>query len=1128
MLMKQLTLLLAFVSLMGGTLNAQSWNFIGSTTGYNASEVDIEITPNGQLYMAYIDTDNGSRITVRTWTNNAWQLVGTAGFGTNSSFDLQLVLTSETNPAVAVKCMYSTYEVLEIYKWSGTAWQYQGFGDPIWTFHSDDYSLRANTAGQLFLTFFNRTQDFTQGLITVNLATLTQLGGDLDQGNAGNNLTSWIGTGNNATVIHEENDIGDYLPFEQYSGSAWDSGNGNTLSNIDGASKMKAEKGLYATHLSCMWINTNSTPQLKFKAYSSGTTFGTELVVQSSTTLTDFDFDTQNDDAFVFYRSGTTCYFKQISTLLSPTISTITSGTALAPATATSLAAETYYGVHVIAYVSGGKCLVKEYDQAANIEDYDILEMCEGTYFNNGGDLAVYCLDPNYSHANMTMTCTSQNTAIVPQSAINVTSSADYLNWYVTVSNTNDVTAPTTVDLLWTLFENGVQIGTVLTPLTIDPSPTIQFTFPNTTICENGGVVPLANKALPHGGTWSGTGVQNNIFDPSYTPVSVATNVTLTYSKTNVYGCSATDVIDITVVPAPVLTVTATSADCNSSNGAASVTIAEGQSPYDIYWSSGSTQTSVTNLASGQYFLSVTDDNGCLSTQSVLIGTNGITQTAAVTDVTCASLSNGAVNLTIGGGNGPFTYSWSNGVTTQDLSNVPAGPYEVSVTDQDGCVSTSSYFVTQPQAIIVDDIVVTPATCSANDGDATVHYLGGTQPYTYAWFDGQGTSLGNTTNSYPNAGAGAYSLHVTDNNGCTLNTDVMVSNDNGPLIAIDTVITSSCSNDGAIQLINISGNAQDFLWSNGATTQNISNLAPGMYNVEATSANGCTTMLNVQVGATPPIPVEICLVTVDTLTNTNLVVWEKPLTNGIASFNIYRETSQAGLYQLIGNVPYANESIYNDIVASPSVRSWRYKISSVDDCGVESTISEHHKTIHLVINLGLGSDINLSWDSYEGFAFPDFVIKRHTNVDNWQTITTMPTNLFTYTDTPPTTDGLVYLVTIDPPATCTSTKSLNQDFNSARSNKDNRLQSITASVNELLAANLGVFPNPTSGTLTLENSTSHAVTASIFDASGRLLTTITVPSGSLQTDVSALADGMYQIVFTSGDARASQKLTITH
>jgi trimeric autotransporter adhesin len=1128
--MKHLFTLSTFLLLFCAA-NAQSWNFIGSSIGYNASEIDIEITPNGQLYMAYIDTDNGSKATVRKWVNNSWQLVGTAGISSTNCFDIQLVVSNEDFPAVAMKHITTigstNYQFLEIYRWSGAAWATQGTGGYPHTYHSMDYSLRANTAGTLFLTFYNLDyQTHDEGMITVNLSTQQQVGGTANYWNEDiYAVSSYAETGNDVKVAICELADMDY-GSNLYSNNAgsWE---GPSFNWGDELTKLKVEKG-YATSNYCMVYST-STPNLKFRALTPAGVAGTEYTIPTSTAVTDFDFDTYGDNAYVFYRNNATCYFKQVGGTMAPAATTITSGTLLAPANATSLAAETHYGVHVIAYISSGKCLVKEYDQEANIEDYDIFEMCEGTSFNNGGDPALFCLDPNFAHENMTMTCVSQNTAVLPQSAISIAPSADHLYWYLNITTTNDVTASTIVDLEWTLFENGIEVGSLFTPVTINPSPNIQFVFPNTTICENAGPVNLTNKAVPAGGTWSGPAVQNNTLYPGYNNVSVPTTGMLTYTKTNIYGCTASDAISVTVVPNPVLSVTTTSADCNESNGSASVSISEGQNPYNIYWSSGSTQSSVTSLTSGQYYLSVTDNNGCHSTQPVLIGTNGISQSAAVTDVTCAGLSNGGINLTVAGGSGPFTYAWSNGATTQDLSNVIAGPYEVSVTDADGCISTSSYTVEQPQAIIVNSLTIdAPTTCGDNDGGAMLSSLGGTLPYTYAWYDDQGTNLGTTTATISNLEAGMYTAAVTDGNGCTLTTAVLISNGNGPVIAIDTIITSSCSNDGAIGLTNISNNAQTFSWSNGATTQNISGLAPGTYVVEAAGENGCVTVLSAEVGSTPPIAVEICLVTVDTLTNTNLVVWEKPVTNGIESFNIYRETSQAGLYQLIGNVPYTDESLYNDPVASPSVRSWRYKISSVDACGVESEISEHHKTIHLVINLGIAPDINLSWDSYEGFNFPEFVIKRYTDVDGWQTIQTMPTNLFTYTDTPPTTDGLVYLVTIDPPATCTSTRSTAQDFNSARSNKDNRFRTQDASIDEILATNMHVYPNPAAGIVTIENNNSHEVNAQIFDAAGRLLTSIAVPFGSIQTDLSFLADGMYQIVFTTKEARASQKLTIAH
>ncbi len=806
---------------------------------------------------------------------------------------------------------------------------------------------------------------------------------------------------------------------------------------------------------------------------------------------------------------------------------TLTFGTALAPADAASLATETHYGVHVIAYVSAGKCYVKEYDVEANIEDYDILNMCEGTSFNNGGDYAVYCLDPNFDHSNMTMTCTSQNTAVIPQSGVSVTGGGLY--WGVNIANTNDVASTTVVDLLWELYENGNPdpVGTLSTPVTVYANPTIAFNFPTTDFCENNSQLSLIGKATPPGGTWSGAGVNGNAFHPMAFNPNPAQNTYLIYSRTSPQGCTAKDSILVTINQTPDLTVNINDADCGEANGGASVTISGGASPYDTYWSNGSTFTSVEDLSPGQYFVNVTDNNGCSSTGAAMIGSDGITLSGTTTNVNCNGGTTGAINMTVTG-TGPFTYNWSNGATTEDISGLPAGPYEVEVTDNGGCVSTASFTVFEPAALNLSNVTMVNPSCEDTDGSITVTYTGGESPYTYSWLDGDGNPIGSNSATLSSVGAGFYTSEVTDDNGCSVSFPVMLSNSNGPVIVIDTVSPSSCIGDGYIEVLDAFGEVEEYNWSTGGTTQGIYNLMPGTYMVVATNANGCSSVLSATVEPTQPQAVEICLVTVDTNTNTNLVVWVKPETNAIDHFNIYRETSQAGLYQLAGSVDYDDESLFNDLVASPSVRSWRYKISAVDDCGVESELSENHKTIHLVINLGLGDDINLSWDTYEGFAFPEFVVRRHTNLDDWQTIQTMPTTLFTYTDTPPTTEGLMYLVTILPPVTCSTSKSA-QDFNSSRSNKDNRLAlGGVNSLNELLAVGMQIFPNPSNGTVNIENKTGVTVEASIYDASGRLLKTITVAPGSTQADLSELANGIYQVVFSGENATATQKLTIQH
>lgn len=1124
---KLLTLLLISTSTFSFS---QGWNFIGSTTGIaNASEVDIEVTPGGNLYAAAL---NSGVVTVYKWSpvTSSWvSMSGATVPGTTSGLDLLVI--GETTPVFAVKSNQGAIpnQFLYIYKFNGSSWVFQTMGPGGYNSinYNHQYSLKSNSTGQLILTFYNVNDQATgysplNALITVNMATQTVLGGaspNLEQTSATGVLASHV-DGNTAYVIHEEADMSDYIPFDiSVNGAAYTN---NTLDNSDGASKMLIDKNNGATAISSVWAVPYSTFPLKYRAYTGGS-FGTQVNISTGANVFDFDFDTYNSDSYVFYKT-TSCFFKKVTGTASPTISTISSGASLAPATATCLRTEvSAYGVYVIAYIDGGKFYVKEYNQLANIEDYDLFAMCESSVFNNSASNSVYCLDPNFSQQGLTMTCISQNVGIIPNSAITVLG-AGTLNFSLHISTTNDVSSPTIVDLQFELFDNGVSCGTMLIPITVNPKPVINFTNPTNAVCENANPINLNNWATPPGGTWAGPGIQNNTFYPSYPS---ATNIQLNYIKTNQFGCTAASQLPFTINQTPDLSVTTDSSDCNQSNGTASVAITNGQAPYTIYWSNGSTQSSASYLAPGQYIVSVTDANGCLSTATSMISSLGLSQTGTATGALCYGTATGAIQVTTNGGTAPLVYSWSNGATTEDISNLAGGPYELTITDASGCVSTATYLVSEPQLMMFGTPTVTQPSCLASNGQITTTFTGGTAPFTYAWMDAQLNNLNVNSPTITNIGAGTYYCTVTDANNCMFTTTALVSNNSGPTLAIDTIIPASCSNDGQIQLTVISGNPTAYQWTNGATTQNVTNLSAGDYSVSVTGASGCITVLGGTVESTLPDPVDICLVTVDSTTNTNLVVWEKPVTTGIDHFNIYRETSQAGLYQLAGSVLYTDESVYNDLVASPNVRSWRYKLSTVDACGNESALSPSHKTIHLVISQGLGSNINLFWDSYEGFNYSTFLLRRHTDADGWTPITSMPNNLFTYTDQSPTTDGLWYEVTVDAPSLCSSTK-MAQDFNTTRSNRDNRLSTggTPNSVSELLNQAVNIWPNPTSGVLHIDNSSSQLIQAQILDQTGRVISSTSLVPGQTKIDCGKLATGMYQIELQSLGAKTLKRFVI--
>lgn len=1130
--MNYMKLLLGLVVLFFAlNTNAQAWKFIGSATGIgDGTEVDMEISNSGTLFIAYIDALNSNKITVKKWNEatQAWVGVGTAGIGDANVTGLQLTVMSNDYPAIAAKTTYLGVDFIEIYKFNGTSWIYQAIGSGGYneTDHSYGFSLKASGTN-LFLTFYNADEQSTGysqlGLITVNMISQTVFGGsgaNLEQTNAQGVLSSCI-EGNNAYVIHNEIDNSDYIPLDvSINGGAY---TGFTMSAFDGASKMKIHKGGSSSLLyNTFWIDKYSPFNLKFRSFN-GSSLGTELAV-TTTQILDFDFDNYNNEVYVFYKSSSSCFYRKIATPMSPTITTITSGTALAPANSTSLCTEVYQNIKVIAYISSGKVYVKEQDGVANIEDYDLFQFCEGTAFNNNGDLAIYNLDPNFSHANLSMTCTTQNAAVIPQSAISITGNGT--QYYLNITGTNDVSQTTIVDLQWTLLENNISIGTLITPVTIFPKPTITFNLPGTAICENDNPVFLIGKATPLGGTWFGPGISGNFFHPSFFNPSPVVNTYAHYTRTSAQGCTSVDSILITINQTPDLSVFVNNAACNQANGSASVSITGGAPTYDIYWSNGASISSTTNLLPGQYFVNVTDNNGCKAVGVAAVGSSGISLSATTTPVDCFGDATGGINLSVTGLNGPFTYAWSNGATTQDINNLMAGPYEVVVTDNTGCVSTASYTVLQPSAITLNSTNIIAPSCSSTNGSITVNYTGGNAPFTYSWENSQGNTIG-TNNATLNAiGAGYYTSILVDNAGCTSVNAIAISNANGPVIAMDTIIASDCTNNGAIDVIDVSSNVVSYEWNNGATTQDLSGIGAGIYAVEATANNGCSTVLSAEVEATLPLATSICLVTVDTTTNTNLVVWEKPISNGIDHFNIYRETSQAGLYQIVAEVPYTDESIYNDLVASPSVRSWRYKISSVDACGVESAISTNHKTIHLVINQGLGNAYNLSWDSYEGFNYSSFKIFRYTNLDSWNLIATMPTNLFSYTDTPPTEDELTYIVVVDAPQICSTTKA--QDFNTTRSNKDRGALSSATGLEEKLDQQVAIYPMPNNGKFYINNTTIDALFIELVDETGRSITTFTCPSGIQEKAFEDLANGVYYLNITQNEAITRKQIIIQH
>ncbi|MEO8151221.1 MAG: gliding motility-associated C-terminal domain-containing protein [Bacteroidia bacterium] len=281
-------------------------------------------------------------------------------------------------------------------------------------------------------------------------------------------------------------------------------------------------------------------------------------------------------------------------------------------------------------------------------------------------------------------------------------------------------------------------------------------------------------------------------------------------------------------------------------NGAVNLAVSGGTSPYSYNWSDGATVQNLNNLPAGNYSVLITDANGCLNiayanVQQPVAALNG--SPTSTTNVSCFGGNNGNIDLTVIGGTTPYSYQWSNGETTQNLNNLPAGTYTVTVTDANGCTAqVAGIAINQPGASVsANPNSTTNVSCyGGNNGDITLNVNGGTSPYTYQWSNGE------TTQNINNLPAGAYTVTVTDTNGCTTQVASIAINQPGASVSAVPSSTTNVNcyggNNGSINLsVNGGTSPYSYQWSNGETTQNLVNLSAGSYTVTVTDINGCST-----------------------------------------------------------------------------------------------------------------------------------------------------------------------------------------------------------------------------------------------------------------------------------------------
>ena len=314
---------------------------------------------------------------------------------------------------------------------------------------------------------------------------------------------------------------------------------------------------------------------------------------------------------------------------------------------------------------------------------------------------------------------------------------------------------------------------------------------------------------------------------------------TYTVTITDANGCSLTNSATITQPTAVSASNTTNNVNCNgANNGAIDITASGGTGTLSYDWGAGISSEDITGLAPGTYTVTITDANGCSLTNSATITQpTAVTASNTFTNVSCNGSDNGSINLTASGGTGTLNYNWGSGNTSEDRTGLAAGTYTVTVTDANNCTTTSSATITEPSALNTNTITITDATCSAG-GTVDISASGGSGSLSFVW------SNGSTSQDLNGVSGGSYTVTITDVNGCSITNGPNVVNAIGTpsanITAINNVSCNGASN-GSIDL-NINGGVPNYtyLWSNGATTQDLNGLSSGTFSVTVTDNIGCT------------------------------------------------------------------------------------------------------------------------------------------------------------------------------------------------------------------------------------------------------------------------------------------------
>ncbi|MEM9921733.1 MAG: T9SS type A sorting domain-containing protein [Bacteroidota bacterium] len=340
-----------------------------------------------------------------------------------------------------------------------------------------------------------------------------------------------------------------------------------------------------------------------------------------------------------------------------------------------------------------------------------------------------------------------------------------------------------------------------------------------------------------------GTPPYTYAWEPNVSTTNIANNLPIgdyQVTVTDANGCQAVSGFGLN--GAVNIRIDVLSNNCSTPNSGSLEAVANGTPPYDIQWSTGDTTAVISDLGAGIYRVTVVDALGCQSVEIAEIEGNGDGQIfnlqVIVVDPACGGIKDGQILVDPECGIPPYTFNWSDdrldGMSA--VSNLAAGFYVVTVQDALGNQEIQSFSLTSPSDLEMILTEVQDVSCfGGSDGLLKVQVAGGVPPYSYSW-----STNNSSTNCIVGMSAGDYSVTVTDNNGCTIESLYTVSEPEDAVAVTIEVDQFACNNEGALAAIPMNGLAPyTYLWSNGQTDSIATGLSSSNHSLTVTDANGC-------------------------------------------------------------------------------------------------------------------------------------------------------------------------------------------------------------------------------------------------------------------------------------------------